>query len=189
MGTGFLVMHPEVIADPAIPVTRWCLSMRGMERMRTFADGPALHGLAAVWASAERKAIEAAGLLAAAHGLPVGVKPGLGENDRSATGYLPPVEFERAADAFFARPSESVRGWERAADAQARVVSAVDEILGVHPGGDLALVAHGAVGTLLLCHLLGEPISRARDQPSQGHVLAFDLPSRRVLHGWRPIDG
>ena len=33
------------------------------------------------------------------------------------------------ADAFFAKPEESVRGWERAVDAQARVAAAVDDIL------------------------------------------------------------
>ena len=48
---------------------------------------------------------------------------GLGENDRSSTGYLPKAEFEAVADAFFARPEESVRGWERAVDAQRRIVA------------------------------------------------------------------
>lgn len=34
----------------------------------------------------------------------------LGENDRSATGYLAKEEFEETSDAFFAHPQESVRG-------------------------------------------------------------------------------
>lgn len=189
MPTAFLVTHPEVVIDPLTPVPRWRLSERGIRRMRAFAGDPALQGLSAVWASTEAKAIEAAGLLAAGLGLPVAVHRGLGENDRSATGFLPPEEFEPVVDAFFAAPDRSVRGWERAVDAQARVVAAVEEILAGHRAGDLALVAHGGVGTLLLCHLLGEPISRSRDQPGQGHVFAFDMATRRVLHGWRPIAG
>ncbi len=68
----------------------------------------------------------------------------------------------------FARPSESVRGWERAVDAQARIVRAVNRILDAREHGDIAIVAHGGVGTLLLCHLLKEPISRGRDQPLAG---------------------
>jgi broad specificity phosphatase PhoE len=69
----------------------------------------------------------------------------LGENDRSATGYLPKQEFEATADAFYARPQESVRGWERAADAQARIVRAVDQIVSQTPAeGDVAIVGHGA---------------------------------------------
>ena len=72
------------------------------------------------------------------------------ENDRSATGYLPGPEFEATADRFFAEPQISVRGWERAIDAQARILGAVAETLARHPGGDLLLVGHGAVGTLEL---------------------------------------
>jgi len=52
---------------------------------------------------------------------------------------------------------------------------------------DIAIVAHGAVGTLLLCQLSGIPISRAYDQPYQGHYWACDMESRNVLHGWREI--
>jgi broad specificity phosphatase PhoE len=51
----------------------------------------------------------------------------------------------------------------------------------------VGIVAHGGVGTLLLCKLLGEPIDRRRDQPFQGHVFAFQRESGRVLFPWRPI--
>jgi broad specificity phosphatase PhoE len=187
MGTVLFVSHPEVVVDPGIPVPRWRLADGGIRRMRAFAEAPALKGLASVWASRETKAIEAAGLLAGRFGLSVHVHEGLGENDRSATGFLPPDEFERVADAFFASPHESVRGWERAADAQARVAEAADAILACAPDGDVALVAHGGVGTLLLCLYAGVPTAREHDQPFQGHYFAFDRGTRRVLHPWRSI--
>lgn len=182
-----VVSHPEVVVDPARPVPRWHLSESGIARMRHFAESLDGAGLQAVWASEETKAIEAAGLLAARFGLPVGVDPGLGENDRSATGFLPPPEFERTADAFFARPQESIRGWERAVDAQARVAAAVDRVLSSSPEGPVAIVAHGGVGTLLACLYAGEPIARSADQPFQGHVFTFDRATRRLLTRWRPI--
>lgn len=182
------ITHPEVEIDPARPVARWVLAAAGIARMRTFAEGPEAAGVRAVFASSEAKAIEAAGILGGRLGLGVSVAPDLGENDRTATGFLPPAEFEAVADAFFARPDESVRGWERAADAQARIVRAVRRIVAAHAdAGDLAVVAHGAVGTLLLCALRGQPISRAADQPFQGHYWAADLPGLVVRHGWRPI--
>lgn len=155
--------------------------------MRAFAKDASLGGVRAVWSSAEAKAIEAAGLLAAEFGLPVGVDAGLGENDRSATGFLPPAEFEQVANAFFANPQDSIRGWERAADAQARVAQAVGRILETNGEGDIAFVAHGGVGTLLLCRLLGVPISRGLDQLSQGNFFAFEIPTLRVVHGWRAL--
>ncbi len=176
-GAVIFISHPEVIVDPARPVTRWQLSDTGIARMRDFAERIAP---TAIWASAETKAIEAAGILAAAHGMPVHVDHALHENDRSATGFLPPAEFEAMADAFFANPNERVRGWESAAAAQARIVAAWDRI---RAQGDAAIVAHGAVGTLLLCHLRGLPISREYDQPSQGHFWRLD----QLDLGWQRI--
>jgi hypothetical protein len=35
---------------------------------------------------------------------------------------------------------------------------------------------------------LGKAISRSRDQPSQGHVFAFDLATREVIHGWKKLE-
>jgi broad specificity phosphatase PhoE len=155
--------------------------------MRAFASGHDLGKLSAIWASTETKAIEAAGILAGQFGLPVLIHHGLHENDRSATGFLPPPEFDRMADAFFTRPRESVRGWERAVDAQARVVAAVDDILQRFSGENIAFVSHGGVGTLLLCKYLGIPITRTADQPFQGHFWAFEVATRRVIHRWRVI--
>ena len=56
-----------------------------------------------------------------------------------------------------------------------------------HAGGDIGFVAHGGVGTLLLCQYLGVPISRSLDQPFQGHYWVFDTGTREVIETWRPI--
>ena len=111
----------------------------------------------------------------------------MGENDRSATGFLPPSEFEEVADAFFAAPELSVRGWERAVDAQTRIRKAVSRIVAGHGDGDLAIVSHGAVGTLLFCALAGRGIARSFDQPFQGHVWTARLPDLVPKTGWVPI--
>lgn len=181
------ITHPEVVVDPKVDVRRWGLTEVGAARMRVFSAHPDVAGVTAIWSSDETKATEAGAILSARLGVPVQIDEALGENDRSATGFLPPAEFERMADAFFARPNESVRGWERAVDAQARVRGAMDRVLARHDGGDVAVVAHGAVGSLLLSDFLGEPISRAADQPFQGHYWQAELPTRRIVHRWLPI--
>lgn len=174
--------HPEVVIDPAVPVPRWHLTGPGIAKLRRFAADGGIAGVTAVWASTECKAIEGAGILAGALGLAVRVREDLGENDRSATGFLPPAEFERMADAFFAESGRSIRGWERAADAQARIVAAVRALAAEENGtGDILVVAHGAVGALLRGHLLGAPISRALDQPGAGCWFAVELPAWRLL--------
>jgi broad specificity phosphatase PhoE len=134
--------------------------------------------------------MDGAAVLASHLGLAPMVHTALGENDRSATGYLPKPEFEAQANAFFARPGDSVGGWERAVDAQTRIVSAVRAVTAAAGPGDIAIVSHDGVGALLLCHLLDRPISRASDQPpgNGGHFLAFDRATWAPLHGWRTID-
>ena len=165
----------------------WGLSDRGLERMRAL-TAPVEH-VRAIWSSAERKAVQAAEILAERLAIAPTILHELGENDRSATGFLEPDVFEATADRFFAEPDRSIDGWETASAAQARIVAAVDRVLAQSPAGDVAIVAHGGVGTLLQCALRGVPITRELDQPGQGHWFAFERASRRVLHGWRRIDG
>lgn len=188
--TVWFVTHPAVLIDPAVPVPEWPLSEAGEAQMRAALGRPWTRGLAAIWASRERKAIDAATILAEAAGMGFGTHAGLGENDRSATGYLPRAEFEATADLFFANPQQSILGWERAVDAQRRIVAAVAAVLDASPAGHVAIVAHGAVGALLMAALEGVPISRAHDQPagSGGNLFAFDRGTRLLRHGWQPID-
>ncbi len=191
MATIFFITHPDVEIDPATPVPEWRLNPRGLARMRKMVERPWVRDIVHVASSAERKAIDGASILAAQLGVTPAIHPGLGENDRSATGYLPREQFEAMADAFFARPEESVRGWERAVDAQARIVEAVREVVAAARAGDVAVVSHGGVGALLLCRLLHAPIARTADQPpgTGGFMMAFDRGDWRLLHGWQPIDG
>lgn len=159
--------------------------------MRAGLARPWIAGITAIYCSTERKAIDSAEILSAHLGIAFREVAALGETDRSSTGFLPPDEFERVADEFFARPEESVRGWERAVDAQARIVAAVRSIeLEDASGGPIAFVAHGAVGTLLYCTLAGLPISRRWDQPANGggNFYRFTLQPPAAQGGWRPID-
>lgn len=159
--------------------------------MRAGLAQPWVRDVTAIYCSTEQKAIDGAEILAQHLGLRFTEIPELGENDRSATGFLPPDEFERVADQFFALPHESVRGWERAVDAQSRVVNAVEKIAQEDKtDGAIAIVAHGAVGTLLYCHLAGEPIDRRRDQPPNGggNYFRFTLSPRAAHFWWRAID-
>jgi broad specificity phosphatase PhoE len=184
------VTHPEVVIDPAVPVPDWSLSPEGTRRMRAITQRPWALGIRSVFSSSERKATDAACILAEHLGLSAIILEGLAENDRRATGYLPREAFEAMADAFFAEPEQSVCGWERAIDAQWRIIAAVDRALSLAaPGGDVAIISHGAVGALLLCHLKGVAISRAEDQPGTGggNVYAFD-GDRRLISEWQRLE-
>lgn len=181
--------HPEVEIDPAVPVPQWRLSEVGRSRVQTLADTGWLTGTTRLISSEERKAVETAEILAEPLGLPVEKHTEMGENDRSATGYVPPERFRKLADRFFAHPYQQVEGWESAADAQARIVRTFEEVLHIPPEGHVLIVGHGGVGTLLFCHLAGLPISAAHDQPEGGGCyFTMALDDRRVLHPWRRIE-
>jgi len=185
------ITHPEVVIDPSVSVPDWPLSPEGVRRMTLALEKPWMSRLDAVFSSAERKATDAAHLVADRFGFQPVIVAELGENDRSATGYLPKAEFEATADLFFAHPERSVRGWERAVDAQRRIVAALERVIAERPGpGDIAVISHGGVGALLLCHLKGVPISRAEDQPGAGGgcVYSLDVDTRALITGWHLIE-
>ncbi len=184
------ITHPEVVIDPAVPVPDWPLSPTGRARMERFAGAECVRGLTAFRASAERKARDGAEILARATGLAVGIDPELGENDRSSTGYVAPPEFWDIVRAFFAEPEVSVRGWERALDAQRRIVGAVERIARGDPPGDIAVVAHGGVGALLLAHLTGARIGNGFGQPHPGGgcYLVIDRDTLALEGGWRVLE-
>jgi broad specificity phosphatase PhoE len=171
------------------------------------AQQPWLRRTGRILTSGETKALETAAVVGSTLGLPIEVREPLHENDRSSTGFVPPARFEVLADAFFESPDTSVEGWETSRAAQRRIVEATADCFdGVTPPArqdqpdqpdmrpDVLIVAHGAVGTLLLCHLLDVPISRRLDQvggeaaAGGGNFWAYDTTARTIIHQWRPID-
>ena len=138
MARVIFLTHADVIITPEIPVPDWGLSSRGQARHCDFNKALQGHDIRSIYCSTERKAVDGASIHAAALGVECETRGGLGENDRSATGYLPKAEFEATADAFFATPDQSVCRWERAIDAQTRIVGAVrdvtDSVTVHHPG-------------------------------------------------------
>ncbi len=188
------VSHPQVRISADVPVPRWGLSDLGRARAEAMCRQPWIDEVGRIVSSQETKALETASIVAAATGVSVEVRVDTHENDRSGTGFVPAERFEELADAFFADPERSVEGWERAVDAQSRIVGATADLFAGDPDGDVMIVGHGGVGTLLLCHHLGVDIDRAEDQnggdaaPGGGNVWAFDRSRRAVVHRWRPID-
>jgi len=186
----YYLTHPQVEIVRSIPVPQWSLSAKGKERLQAIRDKPWLRSVAHIVSSDERKAVETAAILADAVGIAVQAEQDMGENDRSATGFLEPAAFERAADCFFAEPEMSWRGWERAVDAAERIVGAVDRVLTGHDSSKpILFVGHGAVGTLLKCRVADRPISRREDQfGGGGNIFAFRLSNRALLCDWTPAE-
>ncbi|MEM8924231.1 MAG: histidine phosphatase family protein [Actinomycetota bacterium] len=188
------ISHPNVVIDPDVDIPRWGLSDIGRRRFERMLAQPWVPSIGRIVTSTETKAVEAGTMLAEHLGLAIEQREASGENDRSATGYVPHEQHEALADRFFGWPHQSADGWERAVDAQRRVVDALADLVSEPVGierwaaGDVAVIGHGGVGTLLYCHLAGEDIDRRHDQPGQGHYWTYDRSSGTMAHGWRSID-
>lgn len=186
--------HPQVRIDPAVPIPLWSLSPEGRARAEAFADRYIVPPGTLIFSSRETKALELAELLAAKAGTPVMPDHLMGENDRSATGFLPSALFEITADRFFAEPDCSIDGWEKAADAQSRIVSTVLTALqSVPPDFPVIFCGHGAVGTLLKCHFGQRAIARSEDQSRFGHqgggnAFLFDPETRQLQSEWMAME-
>lgn len=190
MALTLYVTHPEVVVDPAVPMPRWGLSDLGRWRAEDFSARGIIPPDARFFSSTERKAMDLAHILAEPHGAKVSSSDAFNENDRSSTGFLSGDAFTYAVAALFGFPDKSYRGWERAVDAQARIVAAVRATLAEMPG-DVPVVfcGHGCVGTLLKCHLAGRPIRLEEDQrlmgaAGGGNVIAFDRERFALLSDW-----
>jgi broad specificity phosphatase PhoE len=190
--------HPQVRISSEVPVPRWGLSDVGRTRAEAMARQPWITQVARIVSSGETKALETAAIIAVANGRLIEVRESLHENDRSATGYVPSDAFELLADAFFAEPTVSIRGWETAQAVQQRMVAATADLLTWCASdsnvGDVLLVGHGAAGTLLGCFLANAPISRAMDQvggeaaPGGGNMWTYDVQKQEMVHHWRAAD-
>ena len=186
----YFLTPPQVVIDPAVPVPRWPLSEVGRRRAHLFADSLVDGPVTAVWSSREQKALDGGAIIAGRLGVPHRIDPDLGENDRSATGYIAPPEFWEVVADFFGKPDESVRGWETARHAQRRIVTALHRLARDEPTrGDIVVVAHGGVGELLMAHLQGVAIGAHEkpQHPGGGCWIEIDRASFEVLAGWTNI--
>jgi len=189
MASLIFLTHPEVAIDPMVPVPQWPLNATGRKRMERFAQALSGVRLSAIRASTEQKAMDGAAILAEHLDLPYRTSEDLGENDRSATGYIAPPEFWEVVHAFFANPHESIRGWERAIDAQTRIVKAVSRIA-AEESGNILVVSHGGVGCLLMAHLQKVEIGReSRPQhPGGGCFFVMDRETLSLRQDWHTIE-
>jgi len=187
----FYLSHPQVNIDPDQPVADWSLSNTGWARVTALAGRNWPRKPAHVFSSPETKARQTAAILATPLGVPVNILPRTGEVDRSSTGYLPHDEHEAQADLLFANPTESAGGWERAVDAQSRMLASMAQIQRSHPVGDLLMVGHGAVGSFLWCAIAGRRIHRSEDQhPGGGCIWMAELTvtGPKPLQPWAPME-
>ena len=134
--------HAEWSEDEARP-----LSARGRADAERVRDLLAARPIAAVYASASRRAIETVEPLAIARALPIVIDDDLRER-RLATGFV--ENFEAAVEWTWRHPDDAHPGGEPNSTARARGIAALERAIAAHPGEEIVLGTHGNLLALVL---------------------------------------
>jgi broad specificity phosphatase PhoE len=124
--------------------------------------------------SPEEKTKETAAPIAEAAGVELQIEDDLREVERGLSGLVSAEEYAALVAAHFAEPATSVGGWERGADARARVAACVERIAS-ETEAPICVVSHGMVLSHYLAHL------RGLDTPSIDEWRTITLPAVAVV--------
>ena len=197
MPTVFFITHPDVAIDPGVSVADWPLNKRSRARMHAITTRPWVRRVRHIFASSERKARDAAQILADGLGLGgYSVIANLAENDRKTT------ERRRASlprTSSRGPSTRSLRSRNRASGAGSRPQMLRHELLSpssrpcrkplserISPLSGTAARGPCSIAASRGCRSIA-----AYDQPATngGNWFAFDRASRKLLRdGWQSID-
>jgi broad specificity phosphatase PhoE len=184
----YLVRHAEVVLRGDEATRDWQLSPEGERAAHRLGEAPQWKALTLIASSPEVKAVATARPIAAAARLELRTEHALREVSRGATPLVTTSEYDALVAAHFAAPGESVGGWERAADATARIRECIERLVSgsVSP---VCVVSHGLVLSHYLADLRGMPAPtfeewRAIPQPA---VAVVDVKARRLVRPFSSI--
>jgi broad specificity phosphatase PhoE len=150
MGKIVLVKHSLSDMRPDVPPAEWTLAEEGWKRCTRLAERLAAYKPELVYSSVEPKARQTAGLVAERLGVGLETVEGLHEHKRRSVALQTQHDFESAVAVFFQRPDELVMGEESAARAAERFGKAMETVIDNAVGGDIVVVTHGTVISLLV---------------------------------------
>lgn len=161
------------------------LSALGQQQAQAVARASALRRLAAIYCSDLSRAQATARPLAAQCGLPMRLDRRLRERHYGELeGLTWPEVGQRFPEAYAAlsegQASFRIAGGESRQDLLDRIVPTFDEIVGRHPGQQVAVVTHGGVLGALLTHVLGiDPTRHLAVRTLNGAVSTFEVMAGR----------
>jgi len=163
-----LPLRREVVEGPADPV----LSPEGNDQSRRLASYLMGEGIAAIYSSPMKRAVQTAQPLAQATGLPISIVDDVAEYDRLSNEYIPIEELRKAKDDRWQKLLAG--GWESDSDTldsfRSRVVSSLEDLIGRHPSQRIVVFCHGGVINQYLAHILGITTERGFFYPQYASI-------------------
>lgn len=180
----YFITHPSVAIIKDQSIDQWGLSDKGLEETERLLKLNFWDEIEAIHTSPEIKAVQVASLAAKKLGINIKVHECLSEVDRSSTGFVEFDQYMKLMENFYSHPKERVEGWESAEEATKRIVNCVSGIMETANSGTLAIIGHGATGTLLACHLLAMDPSYSEDPMGTGRYMVIDWDKKIILNKW-----
>ncbi len=171
MGKLYIVRHAQVKIEPNVPSAQWNLSEAGVRSTEALAASESFDLVKKIWHSPEPKALQTAQVIAERASLELRMHAGLREL-AADVGFLPQHEFQARVGAYLLGKDDPA--FEPYGDAQARIVSAVREIVEEAKGDSVALVTHGRILTVLYSYLFGRRLGQKEWQ-------SIPLPALSVI--------
>lgn len=145
-----LIRHSLPTIEPDRPAKQWRLSEEGRERCSLLSERVASYSPSSLFSSLEPKALETAEMIGSRLNLSTVPVHDLHEHDREHVPLLSRAEIQSLIKSFFNDQDTLVFGEETAQQAMERFTQAVDGIVTTQQNGNLAIVTHGTVITLLV---------------------------------------
>lgn len=165
-----------------------------MDRHRDAFDGGEEHeGLKAVYTSDLSRAVKSGEIIAAPHRIIPESMPELRERNFGIWEGMNFIEirdhYPKEFDAWVDSPVKfRPEGGESTYEVKKRVLGAMKDILSAHRGEAIAVVAHGGVNRIMLCHIMGMPLNnifRIEQDFAAVNVIEFwgDTPVVKLING------
>lgn len=147
----YLITHAHTRQQPGTNAREWALSEIGQEQAAALATLPLWSGVGRIILSSEPKTRLTVEPSIAAHKLDVLIDPRFDELQRGPTFV---DDYVGRVAQVFAHPTQSIGGWEPAAEALARIQAGLTELKVRFPDDNLALIGHGLTLSLYRAYLI-----------------------------------
>lgn len=151
-----LIRHAAPVIEPGRAAKAWTLppdAVGPVERLGAQIDA---ERLVEIVSSTETKAVATAEMLAKRFSMAWRIAEGLHEHERGVLPWMAEDQWRAQLAEFFARQDELIFGLETANRALQRFRAAVKSTLDTARAGDVVIVSHGTVMSLLLAEITGE---------------------------------
>jgi broad specificity phosphatase PhoE len=184
----YLVTHAHTQQQQDVDTTGWVLSAEGVRQAAQLSRQPFWAEVDRIALSSEPKTRLTVQPVLRERNLPVLVEPRFDELRRGVSWI---DDYTARVAQVFARPEDSIGGWEPAATALARFLDGIAELRRRFSGETLALVGHGLTLSLYRAYLLGreEVVLADWRQLSFAAVAQVDLDGNRLVADFRPVAG